>query len=128
MTPRLEEEFRLLEERFGYLEQDPDWGWFIIRWPLPSGWNKQEVRVLVLIPPGYPATPPDNFYTDPDLRLANGQIPANASPDQMVANSLRLQFSYHVEPNTWHPHAEITRGHNLLTFLDGVGRRLNEVN
>ncbi|KAA3645716.1 MAG: hypothetical protein DWQ07_12315 [Chloroflexi bacterium] len=128
MNRRLQEELRLLRIRFSELEQAPEGEWFIVRWPLRTGWNKDEVRVLVQIPVGYPTSPPDNFYTDLDLRLANGQMPSNTSPNQVIAGQQWLQFSYHLEANTWLPHADVSKGHNLLSFLDGVGQRLNEAN
>jgi hypothetical protein len=106
----------------------PNLEWFsITHWKLPPGWNKAETTVLVQIPPGYPVTPPDNFYTDNDLALANGQQPGNSSVNQLVASKMWRMFSYHVEGRDWHPHADPLKGHNLLTFLYGVAKRLAEV-
>jgi hypothetical protein len=129
MTPRLEAELNLVRQKYGDLEVSPGREWFIInKWPLPPGWNKVSTRVLVLIPPGYPPSPPDNFYTDNDLRLANGGLPGSTSANQVKAGKQWLQFSYHVNPATWRPHSDVEKGHNLLTYLDGVGVRLLEVN
>lgn len=126
-TPRMEEELKLVKHRYGELEVAPGGEWFIIdEWQLPPGWNKPAVSVLVLVPPGYSATPPDNFYTDNDLRLANGGVPGNASSNQVQAGRQWLQFSYHVDAATWRPHAQVLKGHNLLSYLDGVGVRLQE--
>ncbi len=127
MRPRLEEEFRILKIQYPDLEHAPSCDWFVIQQTLPSGWNKEIVRLLVQVPVGYPASPPDNFYTDPDLRLANGNLPGNTSNGQIVAGQTWLQFSYHLEPHSWHSHVEVLKGHNLMTFLDGVKNRLSEV-
>lgn len=126
---RRREEFGLVAARYGELEASPSWDWLIIkRWPLVPGWNKPETAVLILIPSGYPAIPPDNVYTDADLCLADGREPGNAA-GVIDHNGRRWrQFSYHVDPNEWQPDADPLRGHNVLTFLEGVAQRLREVN
>ena len=129
MTPRLEAELNLVRQKYGNIEVPQGGEWFIVKqWTLPPGWHKPSIRVLVLLPPGYPPSPPDNFYTDNDVRLANGGPPASTSANQVKAGQQWLQFSYHVDPAMWRPHADVRRGHNLLTYLDGVGGRLIEAN
>lgn len=127
MIERRREELKLVEAKYGELEVDPNAEWFIIkRWPLGPGWSMAETSVLVLFPPGYAVTPPDNFYTRNDFRLASGAQPGNTSPNATQAGRTWLQFSWHVEAGDWTPHAEVLEGHNMLTFLAGVGRRLSE--
>lgn len=127
MFDRWLEELRLVEASYGTIEAGPELAWFIIpRWTLIVGWNKDQTPLLVQRPPGYPVTPPDNFYVDPELRLAGGAKPGNADLESQAARSW-LRFSYHVEQSDWSPHAEIGKGHNLLTFLHGVKRRLEEL-
>lgn len=129
MTDRVKQELKLVEAQYGELELSPNFDWFVIkRWTLLPGWSKAETKVLVKILSGYPVTPPDNFYTDNDLRLAGGSQPGNVSPDQSLIGRQWLQFSFHfVEPSDWQPHADPLQGHNLLTFLQGVAKRLSEV-
>ncbi len=80
MLVRRQRELELVRQRYGELEQPDDCSWFVIRrWPLPAGWSKAETALLVLIPPGYPETPPDSFYTDVGLTLPGGGEPANAA-------------------------------------------------
>lgn len=93
---------------------------------MSPGWNQSETQVLVLIPSGYPTIPPDNFYTDDELRVADGRQPGSTTANQGQAGRMWLMFSYHVEPSDWTASAEIVEGHNLLTFLDGVAGRLME--
>jgi Prokaryotic E2 family E len=130
MFERRERELELVKAEYGDLEIGEKLDWVIIKkWLLSNGWNKTETQVLVLIPPGYPVTPPDNFYTDNDLRLLNGGMPGNSSVNASQLERLWLQFSHHVEPEDWKPHADVLQGHNLLTFLKiGVARRLSEAN
>jgi hypothetical protein len=122
-------ELALVEAKYGELEVGPNHDWFVVkRWKLVPGWNKAETQVLVLLPPGYPTTPADNFHTDADLRLANGSQPGSASSTYSHNGRQWSQFSYHVESGDWKPHADPLLGHNLLTFLEGVGKRLSEAN
>jgi len=127
MIERRKEELRLVEAKYGELEVGPNFEWFSIkRWRLGAGWNVTDTPVLVLFPPGYPVTPPDNFYTRNDLSLAAGGEPGSTSRHITQAGRTWRQFSWHVEAGDWKPHAEIVKGHNMLTFLEGVGRRLSE--
>jgi hypothetical protein len=127
MQDRRKAELQLVEISHGVIQVAEDMAWFIIqRWPLPSGWSKSETALLVLIPPGYPVTPPDNFFVDAELSLSNDGMPGNASVVEQLGGRW-LQFSYHVEPGDWKPHADADKGHNLLTFLQGVKKRLQEL-
>ncbi len=129
MNDRRMQELELITAHYGKVEVGPNLDWVLIkRLPLVPGWNKGETSVLVLVPAGYPVTPPDNFYVDNDLRLAGGQIPGNTTPNQAVLGRAWMQFSYHVEGSDWRPHADMLQGHNLMTFLAGVLWRLAEAN
>lgn len=128
MMERRKQELRLVEVRYGELEVSPRLDWFIVNhWNLPFGWSKSETQVLIQIPPGYPVTPPDNFFTEQDLRLEGGLQPGNSNPNAILVDRLWHLFSYHVEGGDWVPHADPLNGHNLLTFLQGVAKRLAEV-
>jgi hypothetical protein len=129
LSDRVRSELELVKREFGDLEVDPTLGWFVIKgWKLPPGWNRQETNLLVQVPPGYPTTPPDNFYVDEDVRLASGALPGNTGYGHELAGRRWLFFSYHVEGGDWRPHAEPLRGHNMLTFLRGAQARLSELN
>lgn len=124
MSERIKRELALVQIAYGELDVDPDLRWFVIRrWDLGAGWNKPYTRLLVLIPPGYAVTAPDNFFTEPDLVVAGGGQPGSTSVAQPVNGQQWLQFSYHIEAGDWQPE----NGHDLLTFLAGVSRRLQEV-
>lgn len=124
MSERIKRELALVQLAYGELEIDPDFRWFVIRrWALAAGWNKQYTRLLVLIPPGYAVTAPDNFFTEPDLAVAVDGQPGSTSITQPINGHQWLQFSYHIEAVDWQPE----NGHDLLTFLSAVSRRLQEV-
>ncbi len=127
MTDRWKTELKMVEAKHGPIETGPDLAWFIIPgWTLPGGWSKDQTSLLVLIPPGYPVTPPDNFYADADLRLSGGGVPGSTSAESQAGRQW-LRFSYHVEGGDWSPHADPEHGHNLLTFLRGVAKRFSEI-
>lgn len=79
------------------------------KWNLPKGYNKRSTKLLLRIPRSYPFGKPDMFWTDPDLRLENGALPRQTSPEQ-VAGSPWLRFSWHSAK--WDPAVD-----NLRTFL-----------
>lgn len=66
--------------------------------PLPGGWNKSQIRVLVIVPVGYPTTKLGGFFADRDLRLANGDNPKGAS-ESSVGGTTWLAFCWSSE--TW---------------------------
>lgn len=125
---RIDEETALLRTRFTNLEVDPQRRWFVVPdVKLAKGWNLGSTPILVELPPGYPSTPPDNFYTSPDLQPPSGGPPANTSGLRIFAGTPWLQFSIHIETGDWQAHADIKKSHTLLTYLEGVLRRLQEV-
>ena len=128
MKNRRQDEINLLKKKHDKIDVDANYQWFIIReLVLSEGWNKHSTDLLVLMPSGYPNIPPDNFYTDHDLRVAAGNQLPNCTSQTNQLNQQWLQFSFHVDKATWKPHAEILQGHNLLTFVCGVVKRLSEV-
>lgn len=129
MLERRLKEIDLLRERYGELEYGPNVEWVIFKdFGLPSGWNRGSIRLLVIVPPGYPMTPPDNFYVEPGLKLSSGAGTASYSEPVLQLGQNWAQFSYHVEAGDWKASGDILAGHNLLTFMIGVERRLSELN
>jgi hypothetical protein len=121
MTP-VEEQFEILRgyENGAVLQKLPDGSHLITIGgvKLPSGWSKAFVGVKFLAPVGYPFSKPDCFWTDPDLRLANGNPPMNTGSNPIPhVNSGGLWFSWHVA--SWNPNFD-----NLLTYWYVIKRRL----
>lgn len=128
MLERRLREVDLLRQRYGELDHGPNVEWIIFKqFRLPSGWNLANVRLLILIPPGYPMTPPDNFYVELGLKLSSGAAIANYTEPVSQLGQTWGQFSYHVEAGGWKTSTEILDGHNLLTFMIGVEKRLTEL-
>lgn len=122
---RRQEEFELLRARFGDVEWGPDLSWVLLKsFPLPVGWNRDATQLLIIVPPGYPTTPPDNFYVPEGLRLADGNTPNNYAEGQAVLGAQWGQFSFHSQ--VWNPAGEPSDGDSLLTFLLAASRRLCE--
>lgn len=129
MLDRRLQEIELLRKKYGPLEHGSNLEWILFKdFLLPPGWNRTTTPLLVLIPPGYPMTPPDNFYVPIGFRLASGAMPSNFNEGQSHLGQQWGQFSLHVKKEGWSPKANILEGDNLLTFMIGVERRLGEVN
>jgi hypothetical protein len=120
------QEIEILRRKYGPVEHGPNLDWIRFKeFPFPPGWSCQTTDLLVIIPPGYSATPPDNFYVRNGLRLASGTMPSNYSENQSVLGNSWGQFSFHAE--AWKPSTDLKNGDSLLTFMLGVERRLQEL-
>lgn len=127
MNERIREELEFVRRRFGELEYSPASSSVVVKHlMLPVGWDREETELLFLIPSGYPVTPPDNFYTDNALRLSSGGEPGSSPKDQSQLGGLWRMFSWHLD-DEWRPHADPTRGDNLVTFLLKCLDRLKEL-
>ena len=128
MRERLKQEIELVKKMYESVETDPECMWVIIKnIPLPHGWNCDQVDILIKIPSGYPATAPDNFSAESKLRLENGGRPNRAKNDEAVGGRDWIMFSFHFDSaEEWQPDADIEKGHNLLTYIEGIKGRLSE--
>ena len=74
--PTLEEQIARLRTRFPDAQLLPHkHGWYTVKFtlPLPKGkYNRESTWVAFDVPPGFPASHPENFLTDPDLRFSYG--------------------------------------------------------
>jgi len=123
MHPYVASELTRLASRWpGISFEDAGQRWSISKWSLPPGWNQAATRLWVPCPAAYPQMPPDNFYVDATLRLADGREPGSTSIAMLEAGIQVRNFSYHVEIGEWSPE----RGDSLETFLFGVQKRLAE--
>jgi len=85
---------------------------------LPAGWSKPSTDVFIVRPAGYPFAPPDCFWTDVDLRLADGRMPQNTGDSPIPGWPERvLWFSWHCQQ--WNPNRD-----TLLSWLKVVEQRL----
>ena len=90
---------------------------------LPAGWSKPSTAVHFLVPPGYPFAPPDCFWADEDLRLADSRQPQNTGVGNVIPETgfVGLWFSWHLL-GSWSPNkgtltSWITAIHNRFGSL-----------
>jgi hypothetical protein len=84
--------------------------------------------VAYLVHEGHPATPPYGLYVPAGI-LFKGQKPSNyAEPaeNQPPFGGQWGMFSWQSEDNAWKPHADITKGANLLNWVLGFSARFAE--
>jgi hypothetical protein len=124
MTPT-EEQGEELKQKFpgATCVRAPDGSYLITvpNVPLPEGWNPRMTTVRFIAPVGFPASRPDCFWTDANLRLVGGRNPSNTGPNPMPhgPNPL-LWFSWHVQ--RWSPNSD-----SLLTYFRVIENRLHEL-
>ena len=128
MIERRLQEVELSRNQYGDLEYVPNVEWILFKkFKLPPGWNRDVTELLVIVPAGYPSTPPDNFFVPVGFKLANGQ-PINAYTESHTHIGRQWgQFSYHID-GEWRPASNILEGDNLQTFMLKVLDRLKEAN
>jgi Prokaryotic E2 family E len=99
-------------------------GSYLIQVPqveLPAAkWNQAKTDVYFIAPAGYPVARPDCFWADFSLRLANGGLPQNSSPQPTPFGMNLLWFSWHL--TTWNPRD------TLQTFLAVIQERFERGN
>jgi hypothetical protein len=128
---RLNAEAQLLAQRYGSVtfdQEDATWV-HIPGFPLPAGWSRAEVEILIDVPygnPGYPTVAPEWFWTDRDLRTSDGgpishffASSNNNFADQAYVNKGWGHFCVHLA-GEWHPASglKIRQGHNLGSYLE----------
>ena len=88
---------------------------------LPPGWSLSATPVWFVVPAGYPAAQPDCFWTDGDLRLANGAQPQNSALQcHPITNRPVLWFSWHL--SSWRPGRD-----QLVSYVRFICRRFADV-
>jgi hypothetical protein len=88
---------------------------------LPEGWTFNTTTVRFLAPVGFPASRPDCFWADLDLRLKGGCMPQNTSQNPLPNEpSPLLWFSWHLQK--WDPNSD-----SLLTYLRVIENRFLEL-
>lgn len=127
MRDRLDQEIALIRKQYPDVRHDQNYDWVIIKdVPLPADYNRDTTDVLIVIPSGYPETPPDNFWVPSGLRLENDGQPDAFNPNHRTQEGEEWdRFSWH-EDDGWAPTKDIEYGSNLLTFMSTVEERLEE--
>ena len=88
-----------------------------------AGWAVRAVKVLFLVPPGFPAAQPDCFWVEPTgLRLANGGTPQNSNdsnpiPGDSMPDRRTTWFSWHLQG--WNPNRD-----SLQSYFHVIMKRM----
>lgn len=128
-TARLSAEAKLLAPHYSGITFDKkDGTWLHVpHFPLPPGWSKREVEILIDIPygnPGYPTVAPQWFWTDRDLRTSSGKWINHffsSASGHTSAEYLRKGWGHFcVHVSEWHPATggRIGEGHTLQSYLN----------
>lgn len=135
LPSQLVEELTELKKRFRVeaLEEDAFIDIVIFDFPTSALYNSQSTRVLIRVPRAYPDGGLDMFWTDPELRLIDGAIPAGADQVESypatgavpeLAGKNWRRFSWHPQPGTpsrWNPSVD-----NLISYTEFIRRRLSQ--
>jgi E2/UBC family protein E len=135
LPTQLAEELLELKKRFRVeaIEENAFVDVVIFGFPTSPLYNSPTTTVLIRVPRAYPDAGLDMFWTDPDLRLVDGAIPAGA--DQMEAYPATgsvtelsgkgwRRFSWHPQPGNptrWNPAVD-----NLISYTEFISRRLSQ--
>ncbi len=88
---------------------------------VPAGWIPDTIRIMIIIPPGYPTNRPNGFEASPELRLKDGnKVPSQGCGQHQVNGQPWLHFCW--QPQTW-DHTRET----LYRYLKFIERRFIEV-
>jgi hypothetical protein len=73
----------------------------IPRFPLPAGFDRSEVDLLLRLSAGYPDVPPDMWWFTPSVRRLDGtEIPATQSQERHLGRDWQ-RWSRHLAPGQW---------------------------
>lgn len=67
---------------------------------LNSGWGRNESRIFLVVPPGYPDQRPQGFFADSGLTLAGGVAPKCSGPTNLADEPVT---SFCWNPQLWDP-------------------------
>lgn len=129
--------FALPEEDVDFLESigqkwetiaDGRFNWLIIYdYPLPTGYNHQNVNVAFRIDHGYPVSQIDMAYFNPPLKLVSGQVIGASNAVQQIEGKGWQRWSRHrTGHNPWRPGVDGISTHLLLMDF-WINRELNKL-
>lgn len=72
-------------------------------WPVPPGYNRTRVDLLLRLPPGFPDVPPDMWWVDPSLQLASGGTVEATQVTEVHVGRTWQRWSRHFAPGQWQP-------------------------
>lgn len=88
----------------------------INNFPFPAQYSPRTAKLMLRLPSGYPNANPDMFWTSPDVKLLNGNLPLNANYYDPSAGNWQ-RWSRH--DNSWRPGTD-----DLRTKISSVRKEL----
>jgi hypothetical protein len=88
--------------------------------PIAAGWDRSAVRVLLLLPPGFPTAKPNGFEADPSMRLSDGRPPSQGYGVQQIGSESWGHYC-------WQPQAWTADRETLWRYIKFIQRRFAEV-
>src|SRR5262249_51543099 len=88
--------------------------------PISAGWDRVTLRVLVLLPPGFPTAKPNGCEADAALRVADGRTPSQGYGAQQIGAEAWGHYC-------WQPQAWVADRETLWRYIKFIQRRFAEV-
>ena len=121
LLPSSDQEFLTNKDyEFEVLEETGKLQLVIKNFSLPKAYQPQNVNILIEIPPGYPNAQLDMFWTYPEVKLLNGNLPLTSQHHQTFHGNSWQRWSRHLT-SAWRPGID-----NLRTFLTAIRKELNK--
>lgn len=119
LIPHKDEEY-LKDRGFDYqLEQVGTEIHLVVKnWQFPAAYNPRVADVLIRIPPGYPLTQLDMFWTIPDIKSTNGAWPQASAEHETYNGRVWQRWSRHTQE--WRAGID-----NLRTFITAIIMEIN---
>ena len=89
-------------------------------WNLPSGFDPSSADLLVRLQAGYPDVPPDMWWFDPAIRLADGRAIAATDVKEVHVGRTWQRWSRHLQPQQWRSGSD-----GLESYLALIRRELD---
>lgn len=89
--------------------------------PLPAGYDREHTDLLLRLSPGYPDVPPDMWWFNPAVKLANGGAPPATDVRESHLGRTWQRWSRHLSPGQWRSGID-----SLETFLALIRKELRQ--
>lgn len=84
-------------------------------YPIPPGYTRDKVDLMVIIPAGYPISPMDMFWVNPEIRyVQNSLYPKNADIFEDHIGIRWQRFSRHYITHPWRPGVDSLSSHLIM--------------
>jgi hypothetical protein len=129
MSDRVNEELKILKKYFSSLVVNETNNWGLIpdyNLPRGIGWDRAIITICFNIPNGFPGSAPYGIYVPSNIRIHNS-TPNNFNLSLNNKPPFEGEWgilSWQLDP--WEPAAEISKGSNLLNFVQSFHNRFTE--